>query len=252
MITSTLAEVAAANLLATYFTLGAASPGSRIWHEPGFTACFAEWEHPICNFAANVKLSSEVASRLAQLAGERPNFNVYTFDALLSSHNCLELAGFKVRTRLVQMAWEPEEFAPVVQRPLAHPEGRQEIAHFMAWQFFGNQTADYRARLAETIVNARDLELVSFFHGRELAAAAMLSCSPEEILGVYNLCVKSSLRGRGWGRDLMLAIEAMAWQKHQTVILQCDASLKQWYAQVGFTQIGGVDIWGLPHERSLL
>src|SRR5580692_6503199 len=68
---------ASENLLRTYFSLGLAIPNSTTVEEEGYIACLGEFEHPICNFAAGLRLDPWSAKQLATLAATRKSFNVY-------------------------------------------------------------------------------------------------------------------------------------------------------------------------------
>ncbi len=251
-----LTGVASGNLHRTYFALGKATPGSRFTKEIGFDACLGNFDHPICNFASGIKLDPWVAHRLAELAYSRGAFNVYSLpgdtpeDAGLREE-LLMRAGFRKSYSLRQMVAEPGPTAEGV--PLtkaATPPERQEIATFMAAQFFGRHSANFRRRVSDATQSATELDLYSVRPREELIAAVMVVEDPE-IVGLYNLCVKAHAQGRGWGKSIVSEVMRGAFATGKPVTLQCDELLSPWYEGLGFRRIGSVDVYALPDERRI-
>src|SRR5690242_4103399 len=113
MILDSLTSAASENLKFTYFELGK-SANSKILQEPGFAACLGEFDHPICNFAAGLDLDRYSASRLARVALDRSQFNVYAtpIDKPQNVGELLIREGFQRNYRLVQMVAGPTDSQP--------------------------------------------------------------------------------------------------------------------------------------------
>lgn len=253
MIALDVEREAALNLVGTYFRLGAATPGSRVWRENGFRACTGLFEHPICNFAADLNLTPSSAWRLREIALGRPCFSVYALpgDEPNEHREMLQEVGFRVGHTLEQMVAEPAyKQSEARLLPAATESSRLRVSHFMVEQFFSRQAHWFRKRVAETTAAAVDLPLYSIETRGKTIGAVMLS-DEASVIGVYNLCVASSFRGRGWGTQLVHAVLNFAGEQGKRVVLQCDASLKTWYCDRTFTARGAVHIHNLPKFGAL-
>jgi ribosomal protein S18 acetylase RimI-like enzyme len=242
------------NLLRTYFALGMSSPGSSHLDEPGFEACLGNFDHPICNFAARIQLDPWVANRLIEIALERRSFNVYSIPGDIPStrevrDEMLVRSGFKRSYSLQQMFWTPrrprDNFALTVEELDAQ---RHEVAMFMANQFFARHSANFRRRVGEATYAAPGLRLFSMRQKGELVASLML-VEDDEVLGLFNLCVKPKLQGRGWGRSIVAEVQQRAYENGKHISLQCDETLSAWYESQGFVRAGWVDVYSLSDER---
>ena len=109
---------ASENLLRTYFCLGLAIPNTTVIQETGFRACLGEFDHPICNFGADLRLDPWSAKQLASLASSRKCFNVYSLPGDSPKHvaELLRRCDFRISYRLIQMVAEPvgSHFGPHV------------------------------------------------------------------------------------------------------------------------------------------
>jgi len=253
MIALDIEQQASQNLVGTYFRLGCATPGARIWKEDGFRICTGAFEHPICNFAADLNLTPRAVYRLQEIASNRTSFNVYVLpgDEPHGAGEMLLEAGFRVGHSLHQMAADP------VHRPCGvelieavTPNERARVARFMVDQFFSRQAQTFRRRVAETTCAAVELPLYTVEDRGKIVGAVMLSES-SSVLGIYNLCVASGFRGRGWGTELVQGVINMGAKKDRPVVLQCEAALQPWYSNRTFTPIGPVLIHSLPKSYAL-
>jgi predicted GNAT family acetyltransferase len=254
MIASGLTHTGSANLLRTYFALGEASPGAKHHREPGFEYCTGPSDHPICNFAANLSLDRMVASRLFDVALDCRHFNVYSLDGDVpvsreERQEFLTEAGFEKCYELTQMAWAPSNPPGELHIELVSGRGRRnEIASFMALQFFPKYSSAFRRRIIEATASANSLELNGVYVYGQLVAASMLS-EDESSIGLFNVCVHPAYRGQGLGRNLVAATQMLAYEKQKFVCLQCNESLITWYENQGFRTSGIVDVFGLPDKR---
>jgi ribosomal protein S18 acetylase RimI-like enzyme len=134
---------------------------------------------------------------------------------------------------------------PTVDLRLADlPQKRQAIAAFMTEQFFSCQGGAFRRRVAEATARAWSLTLLTVLDREQMIGAVMLSEQPGT-LGLYNLCVASAHRNRGWGQEIVRAVKKKAAMVAKPIILQCEPSLEAWYAKQGFKSSGYVDVFCL-------
>jgi len=249
-------QAASRNLHKTYFALGRATPGSQCIHEPGFEACLGAFNHPICNFAANLQLDPWVAHRLAELAVSQGVFNVYSLPGDKPNDQSLrdELlvrAGFRRNYGLRQMLFDAKPTGHGVALERAENLHEREIvATFMAGIFFGRHPHDFRRRVAESTLAATELDLYSLSIRGDLTAAVMVA-RDDEIHGLFNLCVRPAARGQGLGKAIVEEVVKEAYKEGKPVTLQCDEILSPWYEGQGFAVSGAVDVYSLPDERRI-
>lgn len=243
---------ASKNLAATYLALGRAT-GAGVEHAKGFIACTGSVAHPVGNFALRLDLDAAGASQLAELAMQRPTFHVYACpdDQPDSLASVLAAAGFRLGYRLRQMAASraPDGETCVLVRCTL--EERPDTAAFMMREFFGRGGSDTRDAVRAATVTAEELELYRVEDAGKPIGAAMLSRS-EGALGLYNLCVRSDKRGRGWGAAIVRAVMREAVADGTLVTLQCDPTLERWYEALGFITLGSVDVYVWDHTLQLL
>lgn len=256
MTVANLPILVARNLLRTYFALGRASVGASITTEAGFELCTGNFDHPICNFAANVKLDPWTANRLAEIALERQHFNVYSLPGDLPASRevrdeILSRAGFRKIYSLRQMVCQPTAIdCPCDLLFAESPAERFAIASFMANQFFSRHSSNFRRRVADATANAIELRLYSQQRKGESIAGVMVS-EDADMLGLFNLCVRPGNQNRGIGAAIVSAVQTMAYEKGKPVGLQCEEALVAWYEHQGFDPNGFVDVYNLPEDRRI-
>ena len=241
-------SLASLNLARTYLALGRASPDSRIVEQSEFMACTGPVAHPVCNFAIAQDINAGAARALADLACDRPTFNVYVASEQADdpgSRLCAE--GFRQAYRLRLMVGEgTREETPCVLQRCGSAE-RLETADFMVREFFGRSESASRDAIRSATAAAPELELYEVRDCGTRVAAAMLSRS-EGLVGLYNLCVRFDMRGKGWGSTIVRSILALAGAEGLSVSLQCDPSLEVWYERLGFHAVGSVDVYVLDRS----
>lgn len=241
-----LTRTTSENLYRTYLALGLGVAGAELLEEPGFTACLAPVDHPICNFALRLDLDPTRARNLLKLRAQRPNLAVYCGPADRPEHagELLERAGFTKTYSLSMMISEggpsSESIELVPANDLAE---RLEIGRFMSDQFFHRQDAAFRRVVAEATARAVSLPIYSVFSGSQRIAAVMLS--QDEAVGLYNLCVHPGFRGLGWGASIVAHAKDLAWCTGRPLTLQCETKLVPWYEQMNFETIGVVEVYDL-------
>ncbi len=257
MIAEPLQLRATKNLLATYFELGLAAGSGEAWHDSGFRACLGDLDHPICNFAADLRLDPWSVRRLRALAASRGSFNVYVVPSDQPEHlvELLERAGFRKQFELVQMVAKPAAYRPIgVKATLELAEitdlkERFRLARFMSDQFFSRQTDLFRKRVATVTAQAKNLKLYSLGDAQSPKGGVMLS-SAEGVLGIYNLCVSSAHRGNGIGAELVNWAMDQADGSDILPTLQCDQGLVPWYYHLGFQSVGLISVYTLCDDES--
>lgn len=242
-----LVESAQRNLAETYFALGKSVPGSRIVETAGFRACLSRQDHPIGNFALGLRLDVNVVRSLVGLARRHHRFQV--FHTLLDKPTgvvpeMLKRGGFEETSRLHVMSAAGAPYKGDLVSEWAHDEaGREEIAKFMAKQFFSTASTDFRRVISQATTAADSLPLVGFRQRGKLVAAAMIQDT--DVIGLYNLCVDHGMRGRGWGEAVVRRVLGWAHESGRTVTLQCEPNLVPWYERLGFSNLGRVIVYRL-------
>lgn len=246
-----LVLAASHNQRETYLRLGAAVPGAKRFHEPGFIGCLGNFAHPIGNFAAELHLDPRIARRLREIATMRPVFSVYHLpgDTPSNAADLLQRAGFRLSYRLLQMICErPDPGPPLALREAATEEAKRNVARFMTEQFFFRQDETFRRRIAAATASAADLQLWDV-EERGHSVGGMMLCHTDDLVGVYNLCVVSARRNRGIGGGMLNGAMAMARESQRAVTLQCDPVLRDWYTCRGFVATGFADVYALPKRE---
>lgn len=256
MTTVQLGVSASENLLETYFALGQAAPGSTITRESAYRLCTNQSNHPISNFAADLRLDANAASRLSQIAAYKPNFHVYRLpnDQPRHAAELLQQAGFKVGHVLTQLAWTPRaDFGGDPTMTLefaANARHRERIAAFMTEQFFSKQSSSFRRLVIEGTSLACGLQLAAVVDRSRTIGSVML-CETAETLGIYNLCVAAGMRNRGFGKQIVRALKLLSLERGKPLVLQCDTALVSWYRDQLFESVGFVEVYSFPAGSGL-
>ena len=234
-----------ANTIATYLGLVEPVSGTVVTKPMGFTLVRGPGPFSFCNFAAGFDVEeSDCAAAidvLAQNCSDCPGLHVFTMtgDRPENLQERLESAGFELRLRLVSMVWRPQDadkgadLAEVVD-----PADRRHVADFMAGQFFWRLPEDARAAISAATAASRH-SLQSIGPAADPEVCVMLVPQPRT-LGLYNLCVKPELRGKGLGGGAVRTIQHGAALSGRAVTLQCDGLLAPWYERFGFEEAGTV------------
>ena len=235
------------NLIETYLALGLAMPKTRLERGDGFVACLGEIDHPVANFACRLRLNPNSAARLRHLCDSMRSFHVYHLPQSEPDYvpELLERAGLYCSSQLVQMHWQGVCETPESQLGIHKASSgskRVQIATFMADQFFGKQSSSFRAGVIQATSSADKLDLYEVVHNGNTIAAFMLCDHPNSI-GLYNLCLQSSLRHRGWGSKIVERIQHLAFLLEKPIVLQCEERLRPWYEAKSFAEVGQVHIY---------
>ena len=246
-----LAACGRRNVAHTYVELSRTVPGAKVERSYGFIAVTAPVNLSFCNFALDFDLRDRDPDRvMAALRRTMDGKEVFrAFHIPISNDDpteeALQRAGWRRQHSLIQMAWRPDSVRPPIELTLCtHPAERLEIAVFMVEQFFWRQSSAMRQAILDATISSCH-EIYRVGSGNSIEAAVMAARLPDS-LGLYNLCVRRNLRGRGIGGQVVGAIQSMAATANVPVVLQCDATLERWYEQHGMKNVGIIESYALP------
>ena len=239
-------RAACENLSHTYLTLGGSTSGGRSWQETGFTACAGPLEHPICNFAVDIEPTQPVAARLREIAAQQKSFSLYLVppNDTEEDQRIIEDEGFTLSHRLRMMVADEVPGDTIQLAECSSAQDRRKTAEFMMDQFFHRQPTGFKRGIAEATAGASGLKLYKAEWNKKLAGAVMIS-EHAGMLGIYNLCVSSQFRRRGWGSAIVRSVVEKARSIGYGVTLQCEPGLAAWYGSLGFREVGSVSVYGL-------
>ena len=239
---------ASANLLATYLAIGRAMPGAETREAEGYVALTSDVPHAAGNFAARLSLDPWSAGELRDLAGSRPAFQAMALPEDGPPHlaELLRRAGFEAVQRLVAMAATPPFGLVGLDMAECEGEERSRVGRFMADAFFARDPILLRQAMAEALAGAPEVSLYAH-HLRDRPAAAVALSREAGVLGLYNVCVAASHRGRRMGSSLVAWCLAQAAAEGRMACLQCAPTLEAWYAGQGFVRTGVVTVWSLAN-----
>lgn len=230
------------NLAATYRSLASSVVDTRVIENEYGLLALSSTLHPLANFA--ILKDPNNADKILELIGEQRGIHVYSVgeDPIQTRFNLRP--GYSLR--LMRHTAEAIPTSKFEIRFAGSMQEREEIANFMVDQFFKRSSRQSQQLVAAATANGEGLNLVGFrtgFLGR-LAAAAML-VPTERTLGLYNLCLAPSLRGKGMGTQILNAILMHGRELEKTVLLQCEGKLVPWYQRNGFSSSGVLKVWTL-------
>lgn len=229
------------NIAYTYGTLAHQVPHTTVeWAADCVSAC-GSFPHPICNFLM----------RLGDRPVEPPQHPKSCFQLFAFSEATGQLApmGFRLSYDLAMMEQRQRPNVPPASLTLAErPESRQRIAQFMIDLFFESSGSSFRQVVRNATMAADELAILSLDHKGKSEGAVLLARTTG-ILGVFNLCVRSEVRGRGLGSQILSACSDIAQQENRRLVLQCDSKLIPFYQANGFLQVGWLRAWVPIPER---
>lgn len=239
------------NLIETYIALAEASPGVKIDVRPEWTWVTGLSTVSFCNFVARFSLSQGQLSQAMPMFkefGRRVNsfwIFVTDFEVPHDMGPQLERAGFEVRQRLHQIAWEGGVVmaGDMPDEAISMPD-RQRVARFMTDTFFTKATGDNRKFVVEATANSPH-RLFYWHDGFGIAASVMVSESIG-VYGLYNLCVRPEVRERGYGTEAVGFVQSLAAEAGKAVVLQCQPEMADWYHRRGFDHVGELRAYGVP------
>ncbi len=243
------AAAAVSNLKTTYMAIGLATEGSRRLEMEGSLVCVSRHDHPVGNFAIVDRCSDLDAKELALYAGAKNAFHLYVSPEAAENGSAAALAkrGFR-SVHTLQLMWtdSPPERNPIRIDLVSSQEFRQEVANYMADQFFARRGADIAQSVAQATA-ASGLDLCEIRVGHDRVGVVMLARNTDT-LGIYNLVVAPNLRKKGYGAMALRQIRALAKSEGLAVTLQCDKSLSPWYEGNEFAYCGEISVYVLERR----
>lgn len=231
------------NLEFTYLQIGSRCEGARVKREAGWVECTSKLAHAAGNFVLIKEAERETIQLLERRHRSRNpcSFYVLPGPGQPAALDLMRRTWRREGDPLLLMAnGRPSEVAPVKLRQAADFERRLEVTRFMTRQFFSRTSSAVRDAVALATARA-EVELVEVGE-RSIEAAAMVSIS-ESAVGIYNVCVEASLRGRGIAVGMMEAILRENEGRRPTVALQCEARLVDWYRKWAFDVVGEIHMF---------
>ena len=218
-------------------------PSTRLIQHPNFSGTLALLPYAFCNFIIGINgEDSELEGILLEIdrwARLQPALRVYVLsgDGPNKLQESLVTTGFSPVHRLIQMAWYPAKTLGREEWIRAQgPNERRKVSSFMVQQFFAMNVAEFRELVVEATTQGPH-ELWQMSENDSIVATAMVS-ETQHALGIYNVCVDSSKRRRGFGSALMRSAQIQAQQRQLPLLLQCDEALSDWYRELGFQVFG--------------
>lgn len=233
------------NIVRAYNEIARRLEEASIVEHPEFTVCRGPSGLPLANYVIDFRSSSIEATRTRLrtlvagapamraicLPGDRPN-GVEAELFALGFRPVMQLETMFLRhTTAVRAGGECS---------WASCDERRDVASWMAGFFFRNLDPRIQAAIAGAIAASAHLLVKCSFMGTMIAAAMVVE--DDESLGLYNLCVAESHRGRSWGKRVVswIAEQARCQQKH--LVLQCADGLVPWYRLQGFESAGRITL----------
>jgi GNAT superfamily N-acetyltransferase len=242
-LTTDLFDATVGNLAWTYAELADALEGAHVERLDGGLVSVSDEAHPMANFALIVEPSAALLSHVRRSAAFRPVFNVYwpirVGEARPQPGGLTEVWDLSILAHpLLEPRADTGDAAALRRVPR---DERTEVAAFMVEQFFSASRRNYRGVVAQATARS-DLELYALPNAVPTRNApydaALLLGRTNESVGLYNLCVRRSLRGRGIGRACVRAVLDMAAEAGLPCILQCENRLRDYYVGQGFQDVG--------------
>lgn len=218
-------------------------PGSRLIKNSNYQGVLSLSAYSFCNFllgfegdeASMPQILAEVC-RWSQL---QPALRVFLMsgDEPRNLDEALRSEGFSELHRLIQMVWYPTRSLGRQEWQVCQTTSEREtIANFMADQFFSHTESKFRKVVREATALGPH-ELMHISEDGETIGAVMVAPS-QHALGIYNVCVHSERRRRGYGMSLMRSAQLRAIDVGLPLVLQCDERLSGWYRELGFQVFG--------------
>lgn len=243
MTTTSLCEAAKANMVSTYLSIAAASPGAELYRSTAWVGCRSSFSHSIANFAIILDPAKEHRMAAQNFLFGRPTACVYGVRDDASADGprggrCLKLMASKavLSNSIVEMV-----------QAISDVE-RSAVADFMVAQFFGANGG----RLSEILAassSTGEAPIYWLAAARRRIGALMLNADAG-VLGVYNFCIDRRSRGKGFGSQTLAAISSIASRAGLDLTLQCSPDLVPFYSKHNYEIVGHVDIWSLECAKS--
>jgi ribosomal protein S18 acetylase RimI-like enzyme len=238
------------NVVHTYVELARTVQGAKVERPEGFVAVSTPINLSFCNFALDFDIETRDEARvmrdLKAIADGKDAFRAFHLPIQSEdpTSKWLYRHGWRCQHSLIQMACLPRQIAESAELfKCVEAWDRLAVAEFMVDQFFWRQTLAMRRFILDaTVASCHDHYRIG--EPRSIQSAVMTSSQPDS-LGLYNLCVRRNLRGKGIGRQVLRSIQGLAGHLNVPLVLQCDNSLQSWYEKMSFKKTGIVESYAV-------
>lgn len=233
----------------TYLEVARHARDNERFELEGVIGCRSGETHAAANFAFIARPTPESLNELSRLIRDIPTFTTYLLptdrDDVVKEE--LESKGFLFSNKLHLMFYRgpertqmPYEFE---RKEFNQLNERYEHMLFLAKQFFVDADLKFQSTIAMLTAASRACRLFAWEH-QLLTIMGGMYTEFEDTLGLYNLAVTPSKRGKGYGQSMIfdcLTRSSMPW-----VTLQCHKPLVKWYETLGFRDYGTVQMFSAP------
>lgn len=231
------------NFAETMIGLARGAPKVRIFKRDGYWMSRSPFEHPIANFAVRLDVNRQEINTLVRMAKRNPFFRIYVMprDNPAEIENEFESRGLVSSFRIVGMALEEPPRSVDMLARVAMREEREEIFRFIVEHFFWKSPRSIQTMLLRVMSRAKTPyhEMYVVRDRRGISAAGGLIVTGDTA-GLYNICVRNDLRGKGLGSELVRQMSWLAASRGLKVVLQCEQDLENWYFSLGFATLGEI------------
>ena len=225
----------------TYTELATGAPGASVELGADVWIARSSIRHPIGNFAIRFA-ADHLPEKVLTEVRTRPHFRAFVMDGdtPMSLGDLALNHGLRERYQLAGMVLQKPTSPHTDVERAQSPEDALEIATFITETFFWRSPPHNRRLLAEIMASQHPRH--EFYALRDdfgIVSAGTLTPA-NEVIGLYNLCVRVDARSRGIGAAMAAALGAIAAARSNYVVLTCDEELIPWYSQQGYQSVGSV------------
>lgn len=235
------AELVRNNAAEAFITLASNAPHAKVERTDRYWCCTSQFDHPLANFAVRLDLDPSSIDMLSNIAKDRSSFRVHVMspDRPQTALGAFEANGLTEMYRLTLMAGAPDGELDAGVRQATASETDELIA-FAVDNFFWTSPQSVRRKISQiTGAAAKDPRNLSFIiEGSDGIDAIATLFFDSGTAGLYNVCVRRSLRGLGLGTRIVAHACRIAKGLADRIVLQCDPSLASWYESLGFSEVG--------------
>lgn len=236
----------------TYLEVARHARGNQRFELEGIFGCHSEETHAAANFAFIARPSPESLNELQRKSQETPYFTSYLLPTDRDDVVTEELLsrGFQLANRLHLMFYRGPERNPLPfdlkRQQFDQIHDRYEHMLFLAKQFFVDADLKFQRTIAMLTATSKKCQLFAWEQDRFTVMGGMYT-EFENTLGLYNLAVAPSKRGKGYGQSMVLDCLARSEMKYST--LQCHKPLVSWYESLGFRDYGTIQMFSAPQTN---
>jgi len=244
------------NIFASYEHIALRVPGSRKIESKYFDAVVCNRPFSFCNFALNLKATPDelpmVNVELAKLTVLHPSLRLVVPDS--PDQHCakadFEQCGYHLNFSLKIMACTEPLPEPAKNLSIIEAESAQQRLHFCEFaflQFFRYSDNTFR-RLGALATAESDHRIFGIYDEQALVASMML-VETERSVGIYNLCVHPTKRGRGYGKSLVYLASQLADSRNRHLVLQSGPESERFYKRLKFEEFGELNSFTLQFSE---